>query len=559
MKRLVIGVLALTLACGMGWLAGQAKETGGGEIERVLQERIGKDHPGTGIVAGIIDAQGTRIIARGEADEQHRPIDGETLFEIGSTTKVFTALLLADMVERKQVKLDDPITRYLPAGVKVPDWKGRPITLVDLATHTSGLPRLPGNLLPKDPANPYADYTVAQMYEFLGSCTLASEPGSRYEYSNLGAGLLGHILALQGGSDFESLLKSRIFQPLGMLGTGIRLAQPAAARLATGHDGNGVRVPTWDLPTLAGAGALRSDADDLLKFLSANLNPGPDGLGPALKLAQARRKDTGMAGMSIGLGWHIRTSSGDELVWHNGQTGGYHSFFGLNARERRAVVVLTNMAKDIDDIGFHLLDSRLPLSQPTLTQAHKETHVSREILQKYVGQYQLAPGIGFSISLDGDRLMAKLTGQGQAEIFPESEREFFYKIVDAQIRFEVDPQGQVTGLVLHQNGRDMPAQKTSSEVPPPRQEVPVDPAILDRYVGAYELAPGFTLVMTKENNQLMTQATGQPKFPLFAESATTFFLKVVDASVTFVVDPASGKVTGLVLHQNGDHPAKKVN
>jgi serine-type D-Ala-D-Ala carboxypeptidase/endopeptidase len=558
MKRMVIALLVITLACGSGWLQAKATEAGKEEIQRVLQERIGKDRPGIGIVVGIIDAQGSRVIASGEADEKHRPVDGETVFEIGSMTKVFNALLLADLVERKLVKLDDPIARYLPAKVKVPDWNGRPITLVDLATHTSGLPSLPGNLLPKDPANPYADYTVDQLYEYLGSCTLVSEPGTKYAYSNLGAGLLGHIIALQGGADWESLVKSRVLQPLGMLSTSVHLTPQTSARLTAGHDGNGARVPNWDLPTLAGAGALHSDVDDLLKFLSANLNPGADGLGPAMKLTQGRQRETGMAGLTIGLGWHIKDSSGDDLIWHNGQTGGYHSFFGLYPKQRRAVVILINMAKDIDDVGFHLLDDRLPLSQPAVARERTETKVPRETLQTYVGQYQLAPGAVFIIRPEGDRLTAALTGQGTAEIFPESEREFFYKVVDAQISFQVDAQGQVTGLVLHQNGRDMPAQKTSSEVPALRAEVRVDPAILDRYVGTYELAPGFQLVMTKEDDQLMTQATGQPKFPLFAESQTTFFLKVVEASVTFVVDPASGKVTGLVLHQNGDHPANKV-
>jgi len=150
-------------------------------------------------------------MAYGTLEKGHMgPLNGDTIFEIGSISKVFTSLLLADMVNRKEVALDDPAAKYLPEHVRMPERSGKAITLLDLSTHRSGLPRVPGNLNPKDPTNPYADYSVDDLYQFLSGYTLPRDPGSEVEYSNLGGGLLGHILAHRAGTDYESLIRSRI-------------------------------------------------------------------------------------------------------------------------------------------------------------------------------------------------------------------------------------------------------------------------------------------------------------------------------------------------------------
>src|SRR5271157_2778321 len=196
------------------------------EIRKILVERIDTFHQGVGIVVGVIEPQGRREVAYGSLNQgDSRPLDGDTIFEIGSVTKVFTSLLLADMVQRGEVALTDPVARYLPSQVKMPERGGRQITLQDLATHTSGLPRLPSNLNPKDPANPYADYSVDQLYQFLSGYQLTRDIGSQSEYSNLGGGLLGHVLARPAGMDYEALVKSRICEPLGMKSTGITLTR----------------------------------------------------------------------------------------------------------------------------------------------------------------------------------------------------------------------------------------------------------------------------------------------------------------------------------------------
>ena len=360
------------------------------------------------------------------------------------------------MVRRGEVKLEDPISKYLPAAVRVPSKNGKQITLLDLATQTSGLPRLPGNMAPKDPKNPYADYSVEQMYDFLSHYELTREIGEKYEYSNLGVGLLGHVLGRRAGVSYEELVTRRILGPLGMKDTAITLSAGMRARLAAGHDAGGEVVPNWDLPTLAGAGALRSTANDMLKFLAANLDAGDGPLSSALRDTHAVRRATGTPELDIGLGWHIFHRFGTDLVWHNGGTGGYHSWMGFIAKKGTGAVVLCNSSSEIDDIGLHLLEPRFPLSQPP--KARKEISVEPGLLEACVGEYQLAPTFSITVTREGNALFIQATGQPKLPIYAESETEFFLKAVDAQITF-VKEGGRVTQLVLHQNGRDLPGKK----------------------------------------------------------------------------------------------------
>ncbi len=209
-----------------------------------------------GMAVGLVNEQGTQIVGYGRTSEQDpSPPAADTEFEIGSITKVFTGLLLAEMVERKQVELDEPVARLLGDSFTIPKRDEHEITLVQLATHTSGLPRMPNNFKPKDPLNPYADYTVEQLAEFLAKHKLGREPGKRSSYSNLGMGLLGHALAVKSGKSYEALVRETICQPLGMNDTMITLDAGARKRLAQGHDADGRPAANWDIPALAGAGA----------------------------------------------------------------------------------------------------------------------------------------------------------------------------------------------------------------------------------------------------------------------------------------------------------------
>jgi CubicO group peptidase (beta-lactamase class C family) len=320
-----------------------------------------------GVVIGLLNPDGTRRVVP-VADA---PYDGRTLFEIGSITKVFTGILLAEMAERGEVRLDQPVQELLPQGVTVPARNGRTIRLVDLATHSSGLPRMPTNFAPADPANPFADYSADRLYEFLRSYQLPRDVGERVEYSNVGAGLLGHALALRAGKPYEALVTERILAPLGMTATRIVLSDEARARLAPGHSAAGQPVPNWDLTSLAGAGALRSSVDDMLTFLAANLNPPPTALGRAMRAAHAARATMNETS-KVGLHWITTTSRfGQTVVWHNGGTAGYRTYAGFDPARRIGVVVLSNRSNGVDRIGRHLLDPREPVTIAGLATAFR--------------------------------------------------------------------------------------------------------------------------------------------------------------------------------------------
>lgn len=426
-------------------------------VEALLAEQVGPKHT-AGLVAGLIDADGSvRILSAGTADHGGLKLDGNTVFEIGSITKTFTNALLADMVRRGEVRLDDPVQKFLPSSVKVPSRNGKEITLFDLATASSGLPGMPNNFKPKDRANPYADYTVEQMYEFLNGHTLRRDIGAQYEYSNLGMGLLGHALALRAGKSYFDLLDERVLRPLKMRDTRIELTADENRRLALGHDQGGKVVANWDIPTLAGAGALRSTVTDMLKYLAANLDSTRGPLGKTLAMTHGSRRPTSSPAMTIGLAWHIlKAPGGGSIVWHNGGTGGYRTFLGFDPAKHVGVVILTNSAIGVDDLGFHLIDSTVPLSKPPVEP--KEVAIDPAVLPKYAGVYQLTPELLLTVTIENGALMVEPTGQGKLKGRPSSERDFFFPEVRAAVTFEIDGTGAVTGLVLHQ-GADQRAKK----------------------------------------------------------------------------------------------------
>jgi D-alanyl-D-alanine-carboxypeptidase/D-alanyl-D-alanine-endopeptidase len=429
-------------------------------VKKILQQRIDIDKKGVGIAVGIINEKGIKLINYGKMNvKENREVAADSFFEIGSITKVFTGILLADMVTRGEMKLDDPISLYLPKSVKVPTRNGKEITLVDLATHTSGLPRMPTNFKPKDPKNPFADYTEQQLYEFLSNYALPRDIGSLYEYSNVGMGLLGHILALKAKTDYESLVLYRICKPLKMNDTRITLSAEQKSRLATGHNINFQPVPNWDIASLAGAGALRSTVNDMLKFLAANMGLVKTDLLPVLQKSHQIPKPAESKQTDVALGWHINKRYGTEIIWHNGGTGGYRTFIGFAPAKRAAVVVLSNANSGQDDIGLHILESQYALQNFAPPKQRTEIKVAAEILETYVGEYQLAPNFKLTVTKEDDKLFVQATDQPKFQVFAESAGEFFYKAVDAQITFVKDDKGQITQLILHQGGQNIPGKK----------------------------------------------------------------------------------------------------
>jgi serine-type D-Ala-D-Ala carboxypeptidase/endopeptidase len=348
MRRLLGAVLLIIC-----FTAVHAQQSRSAQIQALLKARVDAGR-GVGMVAGTVDAEGKTVIAAfGNPGPDSLPLDADSVFEIGSITKVFTATLLADMADRGEVALDDPISKYLPKNMRVPGRNGKAITLINLSTQNSGLPRLPGNMKPANPRNPYADYTPALLYEFLSGYELPRDPGAEFEYSNLGVGLLGHVLSLRAGKSYEALVKERILDPLDMDHTAVTLTPWMTKHLVKGHNNNGEVMQNWDVGALVAAGGIRSTMNDMLKFARANLQT----RGRLQQIMQRTHTQRAPASNNafIGMNWIIVQRNGQEVTWHNGGTGGYRTWLGFDPKKGLAAVVLTNSTHGADDLGFDLL------------------------------------------------------------------------------------------------------------------------------------------------------------------------------------------------------------
>ena len=316
------------------------------------------------IVIGFVDPNGTRIFSFGNMSTRHNiPVNENTLFNIGSITKTFTTLLLADMVKQGLVNLTDPIERYLPSSVKVPEFNGQKITLEHLATHTSGLPEFPPNLLDNN-GNIIESYNANQLYQALSNTKLTRAPGSQFQYSSFGMGLLGQILSLKAGVSYNQLVKDRILNVLGMNDTKITLSQNEINNsFPVGHRG-GKEITTPKIPMiLADAGAYHSTAPDMLKYISANLGLIHTKLDDAMKLQHLIRH-TGVNANPmkyteyVGLGWRILTNFGTEVIAHTGAINGWNANVAFVPSKQIGVVALCSCDPtdaDMGNFGFVLL------------------------------------------------------------------------------------------------------------------------------------------------------------------------------------------------------------
>jgi D-alanyl-D-alanine-carboxypeptidase/D-alanyl-D-alanine-endopeptidase len=326
------------------------------DVLAVLEKKIAVEKKGVGIVVGMVDQHTQRTLRYGKADlEGNTQLDDDSVFEIGSLTKTFTVLLLADMVVKGEVKLTDPISMYLPKSVTVPSRNGQQIRLIDLATHRSGLPRNVDGYPKKEPISSYVGLTVSELYQFLSTYQLTREIGEDAEYSNVGMGLLGHVLALRAGEDYDSLIKKRITEPLGMTSTAITLSAQMLVHKTQGYDKNFKPLPRFEIPVQEGAGALHSSMSDLLRYVKANLGLSATPLDAAFRLVhQSNEQSYGQK-----LGWGTWTEFDTEYTNHSGSTFAYKSYIVMDEKNRRGVIVLANSSlTEVGNIGNKLLDSR---------------------------------------------------------------------------------------------------------------------------------------------------------------------------------------------------------
>ncbi|HCZ36200.1 MAG TPA: serine hydrolase [Cytophagales bacterium] len=403
-----------------------------------------------GIVVGIYENGKTQYYSYGVANlESKEPVTSITLFEIGSITKTFTTSMAAMLSLEQKISFDATAQKYLPSKMVLPERNGKAITIEHLATAHSGLPRMPLNFQPKDPMNPYIDYQEAELSYFLSNYELTRDPGSEYEYSNLGMGLLGYIVTRIDEKSYSDALQQMICKPLGMNKTFIG-GQRKEKHLASGYaDKLAMKAWTWDdQSVLTGAGGIVSNAEDMMKFLVAQLDK-TNPLAKAFTLTHQSRANAG--GMKIGYGWHIRY---ENLIWHNGGTGGFRSFAGFDKTKNKAVIILTNSTTGADDLGFHLLNDQLSLKELKQIVA-----VDESILKTYVGVYEIAPTFSIAVTQSADGLSIQANGQPKLSIYAESESKFYLKVVPAKIEFIRNANDQVEKLILFQNGAQMEGKK----------------------------------------------------------------------------------------------------
>lgn len=382
----------------------------------------------TGVVVGVIEGSRREIYGFGKGPDG-KPPTGKTLFEVGAVTKIFTGLLLADAVQRREVELDTPVAELLPTGVTVPVRDQHVITLRHLALHSSGLPPLPPSV-PPDVANPFGGYDENRLYADLVHAQLVAAPGERIIYSDFASGLLGHALGRKAGSGFKAAVSTRLLGPLGLHDTFFTVPADAKARVAVGTDEDLAPAKPWTFDALAGAGGLVSSAHDLLALLDAELDAQAGGKGPlrrAMALTQEAQLEN--AGENEGLGWQIDSAG---RYWHNGSTGGYHAFVGFDPKTRRGLVILASTKTSlVDSIAaniYHALAGE-QVKPPTFPDAAE--------LATYAGTYELQ-GTKLQLTVSGKRLYVEGPGEPKIRLVPISDKEFWMERFNSIVLFERD-------------------------------------------------------------------------------------------------------------------------
>ncbi len=525
-------------------------------VDALFADATAGDAPG----AAVLVAQNGNIIYQkgfGFASLEHRvPITPETKFRIGSITKQFTASAILKLQDAGRLSVQDPLSKFMP------DYpRGNEVTIHHLLAHTSGIHSYTSK----------PDFIQTVTVEVKPESLIASfkndkydfDPGTQWRYNNSGYFLLGHLVAKLANESYDAYLKKTFFEPLGMTDTGVHRWNDILAHEATGYsyiDGRFQKAKNWDMSRAGGAGALYSTVTDLYRWNEAVFNGkvlSEKNLAAAftpVTLKDGSKPQT--AGDGYGYGWAISDFRGTKEIAHGGGLHGFVTSLARYPEHNMTVTVLTNCAptRDLNPGDLTREIAQIFLWEKMASQeSYATATIDPKLYDDYVGKYEYPGGAILTVTRDGNKLLAQLTGQPQFEIFPRSETEFFWKVVDAQISFVKNEKGEVIHGLHRQGGQTLTVPRLKEETP-----APIDPAIYDAYVGEYELAPGMIITVTKEAAQLFVQLTGQPKFEIFPRSETEYFLQVVKADIKFVKDEAS-KVVNLILKQGGmEQTAKKI-
>jgi D-alanyl-D-alanine-carboxypeptidase/D-alanyl-D-alanine-endopeptidase len=519
------------------------------DLRTALEQRFKDDRTGACVAAAVIDS-GTTASAYVCADaKSQRPYDEHTAFEIGSVTKTMTAALLAEFIARGEVALNDPITKLLPPGTSVPSFKGREITIGDIVTHTSGLPAIPSQYRMTDINNPYASVTERDLLGALAATQLTRAPGSQWEYSNFAMMVLSYALAKRSGKDYETLLRERLLDPLGMNNTYVA-KRPPQVRLAQGHFSNTMPTVPWDFPAdMAGVGGVRATLPDMVRYLEGELGTRENAVTPAL--ARTQQQVTSIGGHTMGMNWEILSSAnianGRTIIMHGGGTGGYSSFVAFDRAAERAVVLLSDTALTdlggLTTIGLHLLDPSVPAGSP-----RNVATADARLIDALVGGYHLQSGLGMELRHKGSALTIQADGQPEFEMSYDSAGDFYPLQFDALLRPKRKADGTYSFTWFQLGGTDE-AQAVGTRAPVANKWTPTEAELKD-YDGNYPLTPRFGLRVFSTAAKLFVQGTSQRPIEVASVDKDIFVAESVGAEIGFERD-AGGKVIALTLKQRG--------
>jgi CubicO group peptidase (beta-lactamase class C family) len=510
-----------------------------------------------GPAAAVLVARDGRILfekAYGLADIGNNvPATPETKFRIGSITKQFTGAAILTLREQGRIDIDTKLSRFIP------DYpRGDEVTIHHLLTHTSGI------------------HSYTSKPDFLDTVTVGTEPvehinsfknaphdfdpGARFLYNNSGYFLLGYIIEKVSGQSYADYLRQTFFDPLGMQDTGVHEATTILRHEATGYsfqNGAFTKALDWDMSRAGAAGALYSTVRDLYRWNEALFNGrvlGPEGFRDAFIPVVTGEDDPSQPKEEgYGYGWAIQTVRGLREISHSGGLQGFQGHLLRIPSKAFTVAVLLNcspappnaepggLARIVTE--FYLHEQMAPRERPKVNLA-----VSIHDLEAVAGRYAYPNNAILIVTREDDKLYAQLTGQSRHQIFPESPTNYFWRVADARVSFVADESGTITAAIHQQAGQRFKAPRIEDLT-----KVTVDPAVLEDYVGRYDYSGGAgTIIMTitREDNRLFAQLTGQPRFEIFPKSQTEFFWTTVVAQVTFIRDD-HGTVTKAVHHQHG--------
>jgi CubicO group peptidase (beta-lactamase class C family) len=503
-------------------------------MEQLIQARVADKS----FMGAVLVARGDQVLLSkgyGSANlEWNVPNTPATKFRLGSVTKQFTAAAVLLLAERGKLALQDPVRKHWPDAPATWD----KITIYHLLTHTSGIPNFT-NYPEYMKTWKFVPTTAEKTIGYFRDKPLDFAPGARMNYSNSGYVLLGYLVERVSGQAYADFLRDNIFKPLGMNDSGYDVNAAVLPNRAAGYapgPGGLTNAAYVDMTIPGGAGGLYSTTGDLLRWTQGLFG------GRLLKPESLVQMTTpGMNNYAFGV--EVGASGGRRAIQHGGGIEGFNTRLAYYPDSRITVVVLANVNGTApDQIAGQL--GQVAHGDTVRTNAERaQIEVPRERLERLAGTYEIAPTANMVISVEGAQLISRLGGQPALPLFAETETRFYPRVVEAEIEFELGPDGKASALTLRQNGQQRRAPRLME-----RTAVTLPLAVLQRYPGTYQIAPGFNLVISLESGQLVSQATGQGKAPLFAEAEGKFFLKVANAQIEF---EGGEQVTGLILKQGG--------